>query len=779
MRGAPRGPGAMNRRQRPAANGQQIHRSAPGQGRGGGPSKQSNHAADRNQPSNFNSPSKTKNANAAAKRTEPQRTFTDFRLVGLKIRGHAWSWGSVPQDEVEAVQHSVAEASGSITGQDEQPKTENVKTEVNNTSSQQPPLTPQAAGACRIRIYFHNPKINGEAIGPGPSSPTVTRTGKRKKMDDDDDLEFESELRARQRPPPGFVLKKESSFADTGSGEASVRGSLFGDGDGDSVTRREMSISASHAGTEEPEEDWLMAAIADGSGAAADTDVAAAGDHAATSATTLPDAGDSTASFAPVAPVHADGSSTVDATAPPAGPVPADDPSTALEQPGVQPRPDTDASAADNSLISSLYDAPPTHEPSVPDVDAAQTTESAPVPASSVPISSGSPSASVTATAVASDHGVDATAESAAPATSEVAHDDSVPIEETEMDVSAEYAQEAGSMFSPSSHLDDHASAIDDASVAGADASTNVGDQSVLVVDDSSIGWSRLSVTYAGGAKRLVFDSAVVQKMTIHRAEGRIDIDLKVEKLGEGPALNGIILEALVSAASQEYEPLSWAISDDTLIPPFATFESPSNITLVAYLDRDKPLSAPKWLKTGDLQEWLKVSLGKAAAIPGEDSWIGRIEVADPDPPPSIHTVLDLWARSSSVGKQADRLAFVDEHMKDVRNILEVLLRLVRSDRAAPFNARTEQQSAPLAAALPHGSGLANHQTHITLAILAVYKLAEDQALSTGTLATLTSHIGEIVRCIPQHLIHKSLDAIYGSKIGVAVPTTNGKKQGK
>lgn len=80
----------------------------------------------------------------------------------------------------------------------------------------------------------------------------------------------------------------------------------------------------------------------------------------------------------------------------------------------------------------------------------------------------------------------------------------------------------------------------------------------------------------------------------------------------------------------------------DPLIPPFASMTA-SEAELTVFLDREKPLSAPKWVKSGDLQEWLRSTLGKPAAMGGEDSWIGRIEVVDPDPVrPS--RCLSLWS---------------------------------------------------------------------------------------------------------------------------------------
>ena len=45
---------------------------------------------------------------------------------------------------------------------------------------------------------------------------------------------------------------------------------------------------------------------------------------------------------------------------------------------------------------------------------------------------------------------------------------------------------------------------------------------------------NRLSVAYAQGTRRLLIDADVVDKMIIFRAEGRIEIDLVIERAEEG-----------------------------------------------------------------------------------------------------------------------------------------------------------------------------------------------------------------------------------------------------
>jgi 20S proteasome subunit alpha 6 len=56
-------------------------------------------------------------------------------------------------------------------------------------------------------------------------------------------------------------------------------------------------------------------------------------------------------------------------------------------------------------------------------------------------------------------------------------------------------------------------------------------------------------------------------------------------------------------------------------------------VTLIVYLDTERPLSEPKWVKSGDVQEWLKSMFGRMFWVTGEaDGWEKKVEVVDPDP---------------------------------------------------------------------------------------------------------------------------------------------------
>jgi len=55
---------------------------------------------------------------------------------------------------------------------------------------------------------------------------------------------------------------------------------------------------------------------------------------------------------------------------------------------------------------------------------------------------------------------------------------------------------------------------------------------------------------------------------------------------------------------------------------------------MLVHLDRARPLSEPKWVKSGDVQEWLKSMFGRMIWL-SEDAaggWEKKIAVVDPDP---------------------------------------------------------------------------------------------------------------------------------------------------
>lgn len=130
--------------------------------------------------------------------------------------------------------------------------------------------------------------------------------------------------------------------------------------------------------------------------------------------------------------------------------------------------------------------------------------------------------------------------------------------------------------------------------------------------------------------------------------------------------------------------------------------------------------------------------------------------------------MLEAWAINSNVGQTTERQRFLRTHMTETDNILEILLRLVRGERAS-YSQSTSVISAPsvsgpLLSALSQGSAHGAQQTHVSLAVLAMFRLAVEfakKADGEDGRVVVEERVGEIIRCLPSHLIYKSLDGIF------------------
>ena len=124
---------------------------------------------------------------------------------------------------------------------------------------------------------------------------------------------------------------------------------------------------------------------------------------------------------------------------------------------------------------------------------------------------------------------------------------------------------------------------------------------------------------------------------------------------------------------------------------------------------------------------------------------------------------------NSPVGTLTERQRFLKTHLTEIDNILEILLRLVRGERATAFSQSTPTISAPsvsgpLLSALTQGSAHGSQQTHVSLAVLAMFRLTQEyaqKALGDKGIADTEERMGEIIRCLPSHLVYKSLDGIF------------------
>lgn len=191
-------------------------------------------------------------------------------------------------------------------------------------------------------------------------------------------------------------------------------------------------------------------------------------------------------------------------------------------------------------------------------------------------------------------------------------------------------------------------------------------------------------------------------------------------------------------------------------------------LSINVYLNKKNPLSLPRWCRTNSADDWLHEQFGQNKSRGGA-GWRGKLEVMDPDPPPTLSDILDTWSASSSVGSPTKRGEFTSGLLSEPYDLLEILLRLARGDRNPSFSSSTSSSSSTtttaagsLAAAIRADSPYASHQTHVSLAILAMYRLTTDYAAKAGEKSEVVNEkIGDIIKSLPSGMISRSLDGMF------------------
>ncbi|KAJ7591369.1 hypothetical protein C8J56DRAFT_935335 [Mycena floridula] len=678
----------------------------------------------------------------AGKREENRRTLTDFKIIGLEISELSWSWGVIPvltAKEEEEKQPEIVEPSEDPTepqpAEEEpvvkpveaEPTTETpdpapepivAETQLDEENLSTQPIPSESLPPSRIRIYFHTP-VSADDSHPIPNSfasvvQSDSRKGKRKKLEEEDGDDEDE----RPPPPPPQMSDELSSL-----GGASVAPSV----------------------AESVGEDWLMAAIAGSEKTESDHEQPEPGDEEIGEQEEVTAVQGEVVSDSTVETngnLDAGMAENAENTVGPEFPV-----ETETETEGNDPIPAPD-------IVVEALDAPE-------------------IPASSIfpPKNDDTGVSSTVVGEPSADQGHDSQIPAGSPSSTQETQPNGLSSEPTLLNV--EHPPENGS--TPLSgdvsvetqpedmeHLPEPPASSSSASVSGDISKSDAKEERIPSAN-------RLSVSYAGGHRRLVIDAEVVESLRVFRAKGRIEIQIKME--GEtADALKGILVEG-VSDVTKSYTPLqiiSGIAETDPTVPPFAQVSLPTSILLTAYLDMSRPLSEPRWVRTGDTAEWLRSMFGRMFWTAGDASegWEKRISVEDPDPPPTIWTVLEGWAGNSPVGSPPDRQRFLKTHMSEIDNILEILLRLIRGERATPFlSAQAPPNvSGPLLSALAPGSPHGAQQTHVSLAVLAMFRMTVEYAIKAGgdqAKIEVETKIGEIIRCIPSHLIYKSLDGIF------------------
>ena len=176
------------------------------------------------------------------------------------------------------------------------------------------------------------------------------------------------------------------------------------------------------------------------------------------------------------------------------------------------------------------------------------------------------------------------------------------------------------------------------------------GDSALQAGKAKALSANRLAISYASASRRILIDAMAVDVLRVFRQEHRIEIGLSIEK-GDEAEIKGIVVSThrhpfdfgiltrsvqveVLSEATKKYMPLqlvSEAYESDPMFPPLLTAKLPSKLTLVIHLDTEKPIPEAKWVKTGDIHEWVRSTFGRIFSGAGE-GWEKKIVVQDPDP---------------------------------------------------------------------------------------------------------------------------------------------------
>jgi len=87
---------------------------------------------------------------------------------------------------------------------------------------------------------------------------------------------------------------------------------------------------------------------------------------------------------------------------------------------------------------------------------------------------------------------------------------------------------------------------------------------------------------------------------------------------------------------------------------------------------------------------------------------------------------------------------------------------LTRGERNPAAGSSGSGSLGPLATAIRSDSPFASHQTHVSLAILAMYRLTTDYAAKAGEKSEVVNEkISDIIKSLPVGMIHRSLDGLF------------------
>ncbi|UZJ55502.1 hypothetical protein CBS101457_004822 [Exobasidium rhododendri] len=199
--------------------------------------------------------------------------------------------------------------------------------------------------------------------------------------------------------------------------------------------------------------------------------------------------------------------------------------------------------------------------------------------------------------------------------------------------------------------------------------------------------------------------------------------------------------------------------------------EGSPEMTITIFLAEQNPKQELKWVKTGDVEEWLSALPGFQSSLSSHSStvnaanavnaWTDKIRVVDPDPPPTVEEVLADWSQKSSLGTLIERKQFLKKQGLQLSDgVLNMICKLIRGDRANAPSPTTRDLGEPLKQVMENAT-LA-HQNHLTLSVGAIFLMMKEFADSAGVdEEVVKGRMQKILLCLPTHLIFRACDGLF------------------
>lgn len=196
------------------------------------------------------------------------------------------------------------------------------------------------------------------------------------------------------------------------------------------------------------------------------------------------------------------------------------------------------------------------------------------------------------------------------------------------------------------------------------------------------------------------------------------------------------------------------------------TLEAPtSRLEFTVFLDKEKPLTEPKWVKTGHVEDWIRASRPISARDPDEPDdifWRSKLQIIDPDAPPTLSSVLDGWALVSKIGSLKDRRRFANGHLSSLNNMVQILLRAVRGTEEPLTRSSLQHSHGPLRSAISPKDFYYNKQSHSSLAVMAIVNLVKDYSYESKEPRNIMEEkIGNIIKSMPNTVIFAATDSLF------------------